>query len=127
MRRPPRPPARAGGAVAAGRAVAPPQSPPSTSAASTAARPPVPAFPEPLPPPPPVQAAVELLFRFPPLFDKAVKGARKKIEDRAAALGYSFADSVAELRGAVPDWEAERAAVEDAGVVYPECVCFFSF
>jgi hypothetical protein len=101
-------------------AAAPPQT------ATPAARPPIPTFP-PLPVPSPVQAAVELLFKSPPVFNAAVKAARAKIEARARALGYSLPDAVAQLRAAVPDWDAELAAVVDEGVVYPECVPWLLF
>lgn len=110
-----RPLARHGAAAATPRAAV---APPAQGATTSTTCPPVPSF-APLPPPPPVQAAVELLFKFPPLFDKAVKTARTKIEKRAEALGYSFPEAVQKLKAEVSDWEGEKAAVEDASVVYP--------
>ena len=63
-------------------------------------------------------AAVQLLFKFKPLFNAAVKSARAKIVDRADRLGYSLPGQVAALRGAA-DWGATLGAVEDKALVYP--------
>lgn len=62
-------------------------------------------------------SAVEALFKFPPIFSLAAKGARKKIVDRGKDMGLDFAAEIEALRQV--DWAAEMAAATDPSVPTP--------
>jgi hypothetical protein len=46
--------------------------------------------------------------------------ARSKIVERGRAVGFDFNAEVERVRGAVPDWDAELAAVTNPHVTYPD-------
>lgn len=60
---------------------------------------------------------VEALFTFPPVFNAAASGARKKIVDRGGSLGLDFAAEIEALRSA--DWAAEIASITTSTNVVP--------
>lgn len=52
-----------------------------------------------------VAKLVDMMFRFPPLFDLAAKGARSKIVKRAEQIGISWEDTIKQRKEV--DWAAE--------------------
>jgi ubiquinone/menaquinone biosynthesis C-methylase UbiE len=62
-------------------------------------------------------SAVEALFKFPPVFKLAAKGARKKIVDRGQLMGLDFAAEIEALKQV--DWEKEMATVVDSSISTP--------
>ena len=62
--------------------------------------------------------AVEALFKFPPVFKLAAKGAREKIINRGKELGLDFAAEIEALRQV--DWSSEMAQVTDSTVPTPD-------
>ncbi|KAL4538267.1 hypothetical protein Ndes2526B_g03414 [Nannochloris sp. 'desiccata'] len=62
-------------------------------------------------------SAVEALFKFPPVFSLAAKGARKKIVDRGQLMGLDFASDIEALKQV--DWDKEMAEVLDTTVSTP--------
>lgn len=75
------------------------------------------------PPNPLLCAAVEALFKLPPVFASARGKARAMIVERGAAIGLDWAGTVDALR-ALPGWEARLAAATDTALagaeVYPD-------
>ena len=63
-------------------------------------------------------SAVEALFKFPPVFNLAAKGARKKIVDRGQLMGLDFAAEIEALKQV--DWKKEMEDVVDSTVITPE-------
>jgi hypothetical protein len=63
-------------------------------------------------------SAVEALFKFPPVFNLAAKGARKKIVDRGQVLGLDFAGEIEALKQV--DWQKEMSEVLDSSVSTPD-------
>jgi ubiquinone/menaquinone biosynthesis C-methylase UbiE len=61
---------------------------------------------------------VEALFKFPPAFRLAAKGARKKIVNRGQLMGLDFAAEIKALQQI--DWEKEMSEVLDTTVSIPE-------
>ena len=66
-----------------------------------------------------LQLLIEALFRFPPIFDSAVRAARAKISQRGLSVGVDIEGYAAELERA-KDWEEAMREIEDAGLAYPE-------